>query len=91
MLIILIIGEKKTIRIWLEEIAPSSHALEPRKNYLAHTIKEIKDHQRMKKGGLAGKAHDIVSAIDPDAKTREGKPVAPEDAVTFSLFISLSI
>jgi hypothetical protein len=65
----------------LEEIAPSSHALQPRRNYLAHTIKEIKDQKRMNKGGMAGKVQEIVSAIDPDAKTREGKSIAPEDAV----------
>ena len=35
----------------------------------------------MKKGGLAEKGLDIVSAIDPDAVTRESKSLAPEDAV----------
>jgi hypothetical protein len=77
----LIYCSKKTIRLWLEEIAPPSHPAPKRSGYLAQTAKKIKDTQRSLKSGAGLEKGDYVSQLDPDAVSRQGKSLAPEDVV----------
>lgn len=76
---------KKTIRLWLEEIAPPSHPAPKRTGYLSQTAKKIKDTQRNIKSGVGLEKGDYVSQLDPDAPTRQGKFLAPEDVVMLLL------